>query len=123
MNLKGYQIALIILASWLIILVIPVFFMYKESNKDKILKQEFPSIKRHQKVSGKLIWKLCPEKNRDSYIKLNNAKKYTVFNSLWNSEVNFFEFIQIGDSIYKNVDSDSLLVIRKNKEYLFIIED
>jgi hypothetical protein len=57
-------------------------------------------------------------------ITLNNGQKFLVSSDTWNRKYKkgaMMEFIQIGDSIYKPANSDSIFIYRGNKTYYFLL--
>jgi hypothetical protein len=49
-----------------------------------------------------------------------NKEKYEIATSpITNSEHDFYDFVEVGDSIKKNANSDTLVILKDGKEYLY----
>lgn len=72
-------------------------------------------------IAGKIIG--LSEYKGNVHVVFKDKKKY-VFEKASNYEldpIELYEFIQIGDSIYKPIWSDSLYIYRNNNKYIFIL--
>lgn len=56
-----------------------------------------------------------------TFIKLDGfTKKYEIATvPISSKEHNFYDFVEVGDSIKKNANSDTLVIIKDGKEYLY----
>lgn len=96
----------------------------KKSEKEE--KVEYPSVREpHMEFNGYVISRRFSNVYRGCYIyKLSNGQKFHIDNSTFrlnDTKLDMYEFLQIGDSIYKKTYTDSIYIYRKSKEYLFIL--
>jgi len=85
---------------------------------DKAHEEKFLFVVEH-KINGKVV-----KKSTSSgfiFLKVNNeGKDYEIATSpITNSEHDFYDFVEVGDSIKKNANSDTLVIIKDEKEYLY----
>jgi hypothetical protein len=71
------------------------------------------------KINGKVI-KISTSSGFE-HISLNNeTKDYEIATEpITNSEHDFYDFVEVGDSIRKNPNSDTLVILKDGKEYLY----
>ena len=101
----------------IIIVILVVSFIF--SNSINKLEDTF-----NRELSGEL--KELTNYKGDTWVKLHkDSASYVLINS-YNYQLKqpqLYKFINVGDSIYKPVNTDSLFIFRNKEEYLFILGD
>lgn len=122
---KSERSVFIILTICFLPLFIYIFLSQSEGIDDKL--KTHPNLYRSNNLSSKLegISMETGFKNKGMiYLDLSNGKKYSLlFNPVnYNySPNNLLKFINVGDSIYKRANSDTIHVYQDHKEYYFVL--
>lgn len=115
-----YKIVVIIIS---IIIVVVVFFFLKISeDKEEIIK--YPVLNSSEKVQGVVVDKQKIIRGYQTRVILNNGQRHNINNSEnynYTRNSRLCDFLIEGDSIYKQNNSDTLFIYRKEKEYVYLI--
>jgi len=111
----------IVLPISMLICTIAIYMNNTFPSSDLSKYQEYKIIKEQTKLNGVVV--KIEHITSNSLINLNNCEKFWI-NPLYNLTYNppdFYDFIQINDSVYKKENDDTLFICRGNKKYFFII--
>lgn len=121
---------LIIIGGILGLIWVLVFFYLVDKSENKVKKheeQEYPWLDKDMGVRGVVIEaKLSKRPERGIYIiSLNDGVKFSAYKDTRNydydrGEYDFYYCLNIGDSIFKDKDSDSIFIFKKDKSYYYI---
>lgn len=113
----------------LVIAVIVLLYIYNNEKLDKQRKKEDREYVKIENLRSEYKGKVLSKNRSKGYtgltlIHLTNNGKLSISGSTRNyfySKQNLGYFIQVGDSIFKPLGSDSVYIIRNNKKYYFIL--
>ncbi len=108
-----------------------IFIQIKDYIEFKKLEKEYPLLKKEHKINGIIIYKYnwLANEYRDflsiSNIYINKEKYSLIANEIEGNNYGINEIIEVGDSILKTKDNDTIIVKKKgsNKIHLFLRRD
>jgi len=96
-------------------------------NRTSKIRKTYPDLSRKCEINNQVISTFYPEQWRGGkyiqFVTLDNGQKFMiqVNKSLFNEKISFGKLIDSGVTIIKNKDSDTLMLIKGKKKYLFLL--
>ncbi len=109
-----------IITTILIIASLAIYFTLYDSKRIKKLHIEYENVSSADKLNGK-IQNLYTEKGA-CFVTLDSKKVFFKTSRNYNYSPSYLDdFLNIGDLLRKNVDSDTLYVYRNNESFYFVL--
>lgn len=136
-NMSKLKTTIIIIISLFIVIILILDFIgigivdfSEEKNKEnaEFEKREYPSLSNSMSLTGVIIHKKTSRFIRGSInMSLNNGTKFVISKITRNyiyhgNDYNLVSLLQVGDSISKKANSDSIFVYKNNQVYYFILD-
>ncbi|QIK55605.1 hypothetical protein G7051_15115 [Dysgonomonas sp. HDW5B] len=121
---KKEIIILVIMMFWGFVLLVMIFFKTTYESKERMAR--YPSLDNQITIEGNII-RIEVELGYNKgarYVDLSNGSRfrtvYPTFNYTY-QPYEFDTFLQLGDSISKRAENDTILIYRNNKKYYFVL--
>jgi hypothetical protein len=119
-NIKNRYFKFVTLLLGIGICITLAYILFKNS-RDKL--NEFPYLKIIDRIEGVVTYKEKIIRGSNTRIEISNKYKYTLFttqNDVYYPNSHFSDIVEIGDSIYKASNSDSIFIYRNDHIFYFI---
>ena len=123
-NFKGYQIAIAVLSACAVVVILFYSFLSYEIHQTE-LEQEKPLYwHKEDTLNGIVVWREKHVRGSVCEVKLNEGTNKMIGwaeNKLYLPNYELSDFVQVGDSLHKIPDTDSLLIFREGNVFNFVI--
>ena len=126
-NLKGWQIAIGVLSICGLVIALFILFMKNSVEETRIEHLKPMYWHNEDEFRGTVVGKEISPRVLGLIVNVKNESKNTLIKSIgWANNDNYnpselANFVEVQDSLYKIPNSDSLIILRRNESFLFVI--